>query len=287
MAIPPFAIIMATLGSLVAVIALIPGRDTQPSLRPSANECYTVEYAGAPVRTGLDLPAIAVNGPFRGVMLSHSVNGDSVHRLTVVARAALWRLRDTMTAETAFDIGSHKVRLATSVSGAAFVDIDSFHFVGRLAPCDPGVVAENLRVLGARAAGCYEFHFDDDKLIAPAGDFWAGPVRLAWSTSKRIQHFFNDSGYYALVAAGPHRSSPDRMVSYWRSVGWRLMVGRTDGLVSTQMLLEPHGDTLRGTMMLHGDAGNEAWGHAMRVIALRVSCATKPKRRVPTTIDGI
>ena len=79
------------------------------------------------------------------------------------------------------------------------------------------------------------------------GDFWDGPVELADFSSARIQDFFHDSAYRAVVPSPRRARGPESIISYWPiKPGPLIEIGRTDGLVAIRANLWLYGDTLGG-----------------------------------------
>src|SRR5438046_2997861 len=66
-------------------------------------------------------------------------------------------------------------------------------------------------------------------------------------SSARIQDFFHDSAYRAVVPSPRRARGPESIISYWRiKPGPLIEIGRTDGLVAIRANLWLHGDTLGG-----------------------------------------
>ena len=111
------------------------------------------------------------------------------------------------------------------------------------------------------------------------GDFWDGPVELADFSSARIQDFFHDSAYRAVVPSPRRARGPESIISYWRiKPGPLIEIGRTDGLVAIRANLWLHGDTLGGEFEPRNTVVDDnSLPHGQFVMGVRTDCAASSR----------
>ncbi len=279
---PPFAVLIATLSGLIASAALLTSfHRPRPSLH--IPECYTLEYSSPIGRVAAErfpAPLIQSWHGSTGAMLSHRSLGDSGGRWTLFWRGMPWLgVPATRPAEFSFLDGTHRVRFVKRVAGSAAIDVDSLHVEGQLVDCDAAVLANAKRSLQARIAGCYRFQFAHGQSFADPGDFWDGPVKLADFSTARIQDFFHDSAYRAVVPSPRRTRGPESIVSYWRiKPGPLIEIGRTDGLVAIRANLWLYGDTLGGELEPRNTVVDEnSLPHGQFVMGVRTDCAASSR----------